>query len=58
MRLVERSNTSLKEFFQLNNVRHLMGHKAKVHFNFVVLAYNCIKQVSYRLSRQLKEQAS
>lgn len=35
---VERVNAYLKEFFQLNNVRHRTGQKAKVHFNLVTLA--------------------
>lgn len=34
-REVERVNAYLKEYFQLNNLRHRTGKKAKVHFNFV-----------------------
>ncbi|MEK3986379.1 IS1182 family transposase [Paenibacillus sp. FSL K6-3166] len=55
---VERVNAYLKEFFQLNNVRHRTGHKAKVHFNLVALVYNCTKLVCDRLSLQLQEQAA
>ncbi|OMF16151.1 IS1182 family transposase [Paenibacillus sp. FSL H8-0548] len=52
---VERVNAYLKEFFQLNNVRHRTGQKAKAHFNLVTLVYNCTKLVCDRLSRQLQE---
>lgn len=37
---VERVNAYLKEYFQLNNVRHRTGKKAKVHFDLVTLVYN------------------
>lgn len=55
---VERVNAYLKEFFQLNNVRHRTGQKAKAHFNLVALVYNCTKLACDRLSRQLQEQAA
>lgn len=55
---VERVNAYLKEFFQLNNVRHRTGQKAKAHFNLVTLVYNCTKLVCDRLSRHLQERAA
>ncbi|WP_055107404.1 IS1182 family transposase [Paenibacillus ihumii] len=55
---VERVNAYLKEFFQLNNVRHRTGQKAKVHLNLVTLVYNCMKLACDRLSRQLQERAA
>ncbi len=55
---VERVNAYLKEFFQLNNVRHRTGQKAKAHFNLVTLAYNCTKLACDRLNRLLQEQAA
>lgn len=55
---VERVNAYLKEFFQLNNVRHRTGQKAKAHFNLVTLVYNCTKLVCDRLSRHLQESAA
>ncbi|CAM3718645.1 IS1182 family transposase [Marinicrinis lubricantis] len=55
---VERVNAYLKEYFQLNNIRHRTGQKAKAHFNLVTLVYNCTKLVCDRLSRQLQEQAA
>ena len=36
---VERVNAYLKEYFDLNNVRHRTGKKAKIHFQFVTLIY-------------------
>jgi len=55
---VERVNAYLKEYFQLNNLRHRTGQKAKAHFNFVTLIYNSMKLASDRLKQQLKEQAA
>lgn len=55
---VERVNAYLKEFFQLNNIRHRTGQKAKFHFNLVALVYNCTKLVCDRLNRHLNEQAA
>ncbi len=55
---VERVNAYLKEFFQLNNVRHRTGQKAKAHFNLVTLVYNGTKLACDRLNRHLQEQVS
>jgi len=55
---VERVNAYLKEFFQLNNVRHRTGQKAKVHFNMVALTYNCMKLACDRLNQQSMKQAA
>ncbi len=55
---VERVNAYLKEFFQLNNVRHRTGQKAKAHFNLVTLTYNSMKLASDRLNQQFQEQAA
>ena len=55
---VERVNAYLKEFFQLNNVRHRSGKKAKVHFNLVTLVYNGMKLAVDRMKQQLKQQAA
>lgn len=55
---VERVNAYLKEFFQLNNVRHRLGKKAKAHFNLVTLVYNGMKLAVDRLNYQLKQQAA
>ncbi len=46
---VERVNAYLKEYFDLNNVRHRTGKKAKVHFQFVTLVYNASRFASDRL---------
>ncbi|MNJ63946.1 Transposase DDE domain protein [compost metagenome] len=55
---VERVNAYLKEFFQLNNVRHRTGKKAKAHFNLVTLVYNAMKLANDRLKQQLQQQAA
>lgn len=55
---VERVNAYLKEFFQLNNVRHRTGERAKTHFNLVTLVYNGMKLVCDRLNFRLNEQAA
>lgn len=55
---VERVNAYLKGFFQLNNVRHRTGQKAKMHFNLIALTYNSMKLASDRLNQQLQEQAA
>lgn len=47
---VERVNAYLKEFFQLNNIRHRMGKKARLHFNFVTLVYNASKLAVDRIN--------
>jgi transposase len=50
---VERVNAYLKEFFQLNNVRHRTGRKARLHFNLVTLVYNASKLAVDRINKQL-----
>lgn len=55
---VERVNAYLKEFFQLNNMRHRTGRKAKVHFDLVTIVYNCTKLVCDRINRRLEAQAA
>jgi transposase len=55
---VERVNAYLKEFFQLNNVRHRSGTKARLHFNLVTLVYNSMKLAADRLNKQLKIQVA
>jgi len=40
---VESVNEYLKEYFQLNNIRHRTGRKAKLHFNLVTFIYNACK---------------
>ena len=51
---VERVNASLKQFFQLNNVRHRTGRKAKLHFNLVTFIYNACKLAVDRINAQLR----
>lgn len=55
---VERVNAYLKEYFQLNNVRHRTGKKAKFHFNWITLVYNGVKLAVDRLNQQLQQQAA
>lgn len=55
---VERVNAYLKEFFQLNNVRHRTGPKAKVHFDLVTLVYNGAKLSVDRLNRLMQQEAA
>lgn len=55
---VERVNAYLKEFFQLNNVRHRTGPKAKVHFDLVTLVYNGAKLAVDRLNRLMQQEAA
>ena len=52
---VERVNAYLKEFFQLNNVRHRTGKKVKVHFDLVRLVYNASKLAVDRIRKQIKD---
>ena len=40
---VERVNAYLKQYFQLKNVRHRTGRKAKLHFDLVTFIYNACK---------------
>lgn len=51
---VERVNAYLKEYFQLNNIRHRTGQKAKVHFDLVAIVYNASKLACDRINLQLK----
>lgn len=53
---VERVNAYLKEFFQLNNVRHRTGKKANLHFNLVTLVYNASKLAVDRIIKQLESE--
>lgn len=53
---VERVNAYLKEYFQLNNVRHRTGRKAKCHFQLVTFIYNASKLAVDRLNAALKQQ--
>ncbi|WP_010532229.1 IS1182 family transposase [Lentibacillus jeotgali] len=53
---VERVNAYLKEFFQLNNVRHRTGKRAKVHFDIVTLMYNASKLAADRINAKLNQQ--
>lgn len=52
---VERVNAYLKEFFQLNNIRHRTGKKAKVHFDLVTLVYNASKLAVDRIRKQIND---
>ena len=52
---VERVNAYLKEYFQLNNVRHRTGRKAKLHFQLVTFIYNACKLAVDRLNTQLSQ---
>ena len=53
---VERVNAYLKEFFQLNNVRHRTGKKAKLHFDLVTLVYNASKLAVDRINQLVVNQ--
>lgn len=53
---VERVNAYLKEFFQLNNVRHRKGKKAKLHFDLITLVYNASKLAVDRFRKMLDNQ--
>ncbi|MNW48488.1 hypothetical protein D3C74_258550 [compost metagenome] len=46
-----RVNAFLKEFFQLNNVRHRSGKKAGLYFTLVTLVYNSMKLVLDRVNK-------
>lgn len=50
---VERVNAYLKQYFQLTNVRHRTGKKAKFHFGLVTLIYNASKLAVDRLNSQV-----
>lgn len=49
---VERVNAYLKEYFQLNNIRHRTGKKAKVHLDLITLVYNASKLACDRINHQ------
>lgn len=51
---VERVNAYLKQYFQLNNIRHRTGKKAKVHFDLVTIIYNASKLACDRINLQLQ----
>jgi transposase len=53
---VERVNAYLKQYFQLINVRHRTGRKAKLHFNLVTLTYNACKLAIDRINALLHVQ--
>ena len=53
---VERVNAYLKEYFQLNNVRHRTGRKAKLHFHLVTFIYNACKLAVDRMNVLLQAQ--
>lgn len=53
---VERVNAYLKEYFQLNNVRHRTGRKAKLHFQLVTFIYNACKLAVDRMNVLLQAQ--
>jgi len=50
---VERVNAYLKEYFQLNNIRH-RGKRAQVDFQFSILAYTLCKLAVDRLNKSLR----
>jgi transposase len=53
---VERVNAYLKEYFQLNNIRH-RGKRAQVDFQFSILAYTLCKLAVDRLNKSLSKAA-
>lgn len=55
---VERVIGYLKEYFQLNNIRHCTGSKAKVHFDLCVLVYNAAKLACDRMNKKALQQAA
>lgn len=52
---VERVNAYLKEFFQLNNIRHRGGALAKVDFDISCLVYTMSKLAVDRVNKQMNE---
>lgn len=54
---VERVNAYLKEFFDLNNVRHRTGKKAKLHFQLVMLVYNASKLAVDRIKIAMEQES-
>lgn len=53
---VEWVNAYLKEFFQLDNVRHRKGKKAKLHFDLITIVYNASKLAVDRIRKQMLSQ--
>ena len=53
---VERVNAYLKQYFQLKNVRHRTGRKAKLHFDLVTFIYNACKLAADRINLVLQNQ--
>ena len=53
---VERVNAYLKQYFQLNNIRHRTGKKAKLHFHLVTFIYNASKLAVDRMNALLQVQ--
>jgi transposase len=52
---VERVNAYLKEFFQLNNIRHRSGAKAKIDFDISCLVYTMGKLAVDRINKHMQE---
>jgi transposase len=52
---VERVNAYLKEFFQLDNIRHRGGALAKVDFDISCLVYTLSKLAVDRINKQMNE---
>lgn len=50
---IERVNAYLKEFFQVNNVCHRTGKKAKLHFNLVTFVYRGLGRKRFFLTLPL-----
>lgn len=53
---VERVNAYLKQYFQLNNIRHRTGKKAQLYFNLVTFIYNACKLAVDRMNALLQAQ--
>lgn len=56
IRIVERINAYLKQYFQLKNVRHRTGRKTKLHFELVTFIYNACKLAADRINFILQNQ--
>ncbi|WP_391374820.1 hypothetical protein [Lysinibacillus sp. KU-BSD001] len=54
---VERVNTYLKEYFQLNYIRHRTGRKAKLYFQLVILFYIHTPSILARFIKVIKVKA-
>lgn len=53
---VKRVNAYLKQYIQLNNVRHRTGKKAKLHFNLGTFIYNACKLAVDRMNALVQAQ--